>query len=77
MKVTLESTSRIVTLVQNGVEIPARVWEGRSESGIEVTALVVRLTAPKEQNLRRFEDELLACRPPSREFEYFPLRTIV
>jgi hypothetical protein len=35
MKVTLESTTKIVD-INNGVK--ARLWEGRTESGIEVHA---------------------------------------
>ncbi len=38
MIVTLESTDKIVTLVINGAEVPARIWEGRTASGIECHA---------------------------------------
>lgn len=42
MKITLESTSKIVEL--NGV--PARVWEGKSESGIPCHAFITRIAVP-------------------------------
>lgn len=34
MKVTLESTTKIVKLIVGGSEIEARIWEGTTESGI-------------------------------------------
>ena len=42
MKVTLESTTKIVEL--NGVQ--ARIWEGTTEGGIRVHAFITRIAAP-------------------------------
>lgn len=78
MKITVESTSRIVTL--NGVM--ARIWEGTTESGIAVTAFVtcvaVKADTPADA-LRQFEDELQECRPPSEEVasRAFGLRSVL
>lgn len=38
MKVTLESTTKIVTLVIDGKEVPARIWEGETSAGIKCHA---------------------------------------
>lgn len=70
MKVTLESTTRVVTL--NG--LPARIWEGRTESGIQVHAFITRIAVDKDADLREFEAELETCRPPSEAVEAYPLR---
>jgi len=43
MKITVESTSRIVYLKMGGVEFPACVWQGQSESGIAVQAFITRI----------------------------------
>jgi len=43
MKVTLESTSKITTLVVNGEDVPARIWEGKTESGIPCHAFITRI----------------------------------
>lgn len=43
MKVTLENTDKIVTLAINGKEVPARIWQGESESGIPVHAFITRI----------------------------------
>lgn len=39
MKITIESTTRIVLV--NGV--PSRVWQGTTASGVEIGALVTRI----------------------------------
>ena len=64
MKITLESTSKIVD-DNNGVK--ARLWEGRTESGIEVHAFITRIAididAPPEQ-VEQFERELIEQKAP-------------
>jgi hypothetical protein len=61
MKVTLQSTDKIVTI--NGIE--ARVWEGKTERGIACFALIPRIACPIAANAAEFERELLD-RPPMR-----------
>lgn len=56
MKVTLTSTSHIVEV--NGH--PARVWEGTTESGIPVFALIPRIATRADGPLAQFEAELEA-----------------
>lgn len=68
MKVTLESTDRIVELLVGGAVVPARVWEGKTERGIPVFAYVTRI-APAIENpsaivCTEFERDLRECRPP-------------
>jgi len=44
MKITLESTTAVVQLeTRGGAVMPARVWEGRSDSGIPVQAFITRI----------------------------------
>jgi hypothetical protein len=64
MRVHLESTTQVVTIVVNGVELPGRVWEGRTDSGIQVVAIITRIAAPIDADLAQFSAELQACRPP-------------
>ena len=61
MKVTLESTTKIVEL--NGV--PARIWEGQTDSGIAVHAYVTLIAVHKDDDASQFERELQECRAPS------------
>jgi hypothetical protein len=72
MKITLESTTLIVNV--NGVD--CRIWEGQTESGIKVQALIPLIAALAADDLRQFEAELKECRPPSVEAA-FPLRMIL
>jgi hypothetical protein len=73
MKVTLESTSKIVTL--NGVQ--CRIWEGTTESGVQMHAFVMLVAAKEGQDLTQFERELKQMRTPSPEIEAIPLRMIL
>lgn len=73
MKVTLHNTSKIVEL--NGV--PARIWEGETESGIPVHAFITRICVATDQNNEQFEKELTETRPPSAEVAVYPLRLIL
>lgn len=74
LKITLHNTSRIVSV--NGVD--GRVWEGTTESGIEVIAVITRIAAPKGADLSQFEAELQEQRPPSdRATTIFPLRMVL
>lgn len=74
MKIQIESTEKIVTL--NGV--PARIWEGRTDSGIKVHCFITRIAIDKDEtNQEQFQKELQEHRPPSVEVEDFPLRMIL
>ena len=63
MKLILEPTDRIVHV--NGGR--ARIWEGRTESGIPCHALIVRVGVEQVFNTEQFDRELQECRPPSVE----------
>jgi hypothetical protein len=61
MKVMAESTTKIVQL--NGV--PARIWEGTTESGVPCHLYVTRIAVANEEDSSQFEAELQQCRAPS------------
>jgi hypothetical protein len=68
MKITIESTTKIVEL--NGV--PARVWEGHTESGIPVHCFVTRIAVNKNSDATQFMKELKECKLPSSDVQgYF------
>jgi hypothetical protein len=73
MKATIKSTSKIIHL--NGV--PARIWEGETESGVKVHCYITRVAIDKEEKLeerKRFSRELQEHDPPTPEVEAIPLR---
>lgn len=63
MKITIESTSKLVQL--NGV--PARIWEGKTESGIPVHCFITRIAAPLEEDQTEFLQQLQEHKAPSPE----------
>jgi hypothetical protein len=78
MKVTLESTSKIVELETPQGTVPARIWEGHTETGIPVHAYITRIAAPAEGvDLAQFERELSETRSPSAAVQAIPLRLIL
>ena len=81
MKLTIESTTKIVTIKPSplGDGVPARVWEGVSESGIKVQCYITRVAIPIEEQDRAddFKAELKECKAPSVEVEAIPTRLII
>jgi len=73
MKIEIESTTKIVHL--NGV--PARIWEGKTASGIPVHCFITRIAIGKDAETSEFERELQEHRPPTAEIEAIPLRMIL
>lgn len=73
MKITLESTSKVVQL--DGVA--ARIWEGKTESGIEVHAFITRIAVHKDSDNSQFESELCEQRAPSAAVESYPMRLVL
>lgn len=73
MKIEIESTSKIVAL--NGVA--ARIWEGKTASGIPVHCYVTRIAVAGAMNSHEFDRELQEHQAPSPEVEAIPLRMIL
>lgn len=84
MKITIESTSKIVELVMREqddrglhVRIPARVWEGQTEDGQPVIVFVTRIMTPAAVDQIKFQQDLAECKEPSAEVQALPLRLIL
>jgi hypothetical protein len=77
MKVTLESTDKIIELATPHGTVPARIWEGKTASGIEVHAYITRIAAGEGQDLAEFDRELRETRKPSAYVQAIPLRLIL
>jgi hypothetical protein len=74
MKITIENTSLLVEI--NGQL--ARVWEGKTESGIAVHCAITRIAVHRNDDATEFENELVEMTPPSdAALECFPLRMIL
>ena len=63
MEVTLTNTDRIVEI--NGV--PARVWEGRTTSGIPCHAYITRIAVARDQDAHEFDRELQETAPEEQQ----------
>lgn len=84
MKITIESTTKIVTLKSHseGEGIQTRVWQGKTDSGIPVYCLISRVMVPEgrpENEYKEFETELFdkPKAQPDLEASIIPLRFII
>ncbi len=76
MKIILENTTKEVEL--NGV--PARLWEGETDTGIKVHCFITRIAIHNNERqdvVQQFQSELHNCRVPSPELQLYPLRMIL
>jgi hypothetical protein len=74
---TIEPTSRIVDIVTEQGTIPARVWQGKTDSGIEVAVLVTRVATHRDNDMTEFDRTLLPQPPGAVAVEAFPNRMIL
>ena len=77
MKVTLESTTKIVLLIVEGREVPARIWEGETASGIPCHAYITRIAVANGLDSTEFERELEEKRPATPAVQAIPTRLII
>lgn len=64
MQIQLQNTSAIA--IVNGIEM--RIWEGATESGIPVVALIPRIAVPEglpAESYAQFDQELMAMQKPT------------
>lgn len=73
MKLTIESTTKVVEV--NGV--PARIWEGHTESGIAVHCYVTRVAVHESLDQAQFQAELREHRNPSADVQAIPMRLLL
>jgi hypothetical protein len=73
MRLEIESTTEIVYLN----DVPARIWEGKTKSGIPVTVFIVHITTSDDHDKGEFESELQQHRSPSPETQQIPFRLIL
>jgi hypothetical protein len=73
MRITIESTTKEVWL--NG--LPARIWEGKTDSGIRCHCYITRIGVERDEDQADFERELQEHRPPSPEIAAIPLRLVI
>jgi len=80
MKITIESTTTITTLVVDGADVPARLWQGETADGTPVHCFITRIspTIPKNDPRNEvFARELKECAKPRPELAVIPLRMIL
>jgi hypothetical protein len=78
LKVTLESTTKIVELTLNGQTLPARVWEGTTERGVACHAYITRIAVDPTLDATEFEKDLAEQhRPASAAVAAIPTRLVL
>ncbi len=77
MKLTIENTNRMVLLENAHGSMEARIWEGKSEDGVEVICFITRVMVRRDADNARFERELTEQRVASDAAAAIPLRLII
>lgn len=88
MKITVQSTTKTVEVKRPGqgfgadAWVPARIWEGTTDTGIPVTCFITRIAPdipnPPQDVCDRFAAELEVCDVPKGQLaEGIPLRFIL
>jgi hypothetical protein len=75
LQLIIENTKKIVRLALNGVDVPVRIWEGRTAGGIPVHCFIARVAVNDDQDCSQFDRELQEYRAPSAEVAAIPLRS--
>lgn len=73
MQLKITGTTKIVEL--NGV--PARVWVGRTGTGIPIHCFITRIAVADSEDQAEFERELASCEVPSEEIEAYPAKLVL
>jgi hypothetical protein len=76
MKLTLEATGRIETIRADDKGVPARIWKGKTESGIEVIAYISIIQVHKDVDNLQFERELREIKT-ERQLVSFDMRMVL
>lgn len=84
MKITIESTDKTVLLATADGDVPARLWQGTTESGIPVMCFVTRIVPEVLEGdlgyteaIAEFDAELRSCVPARPAVEAFDHRLII
>ena len=79
MKIVIENTNQIVQLVTPDGTVPARLWFGKTEKGIDVQVLVTRIAVNDTDDNSQFQRELQQTAAPKAQdlWMAFPLRMVL
>ena len=78
MRIILESTAKVVELVDGRGCLTARVWEGHTDDGVAVVAFVARVTPVEDgTDLAAFERDLLTVTAPRPAVVGIPHRLLL
>ena len=81
MQITIESTDRIVEIVdeKSGHVVLARMWEGKTAAGVEVFCLISSIAAHKDADHAEFRRDLDERHqsPSIAGMSVFPLRMVI
>jgi hypothetical protein len=78
MKITLESTNKIVTVTTPYGPATGRIWEGVSEGGVRCHAVISTIAVHKDEDGSQFSRELQEHQPASeRALKAFDRRFVL
>jgi hypothetical protein len=84
MKIIIESTERTVILQTADGRVPARMWQGKTATGIPVICFVTRIVPEiteadphYAETIAEFDRDLRSCVPAESAGDEFEMRLII
>jgi len=77
MEITIHPTTKIVYLTESCSAIPARIWEGKTSTGLNVYAFITRIATDADTDQTDFLAALKEQEVPSPAARSFPLSMIL
>lgn len=83
MRICIESTDRLthISMEAGGqsVDIPCRIWQGKTDSGIDVVCMIPRIAVSRDADCSQFDRELQEKHAPANAdaVAAIPLRMIL
>lgn len=83
MKITIESTDKLVHFQVGTANVPARIWEGHTADGIPVHCFITRISPSipipelTHEVVAKFEADLSEQKAPTVAVQGIPLRMIL
>lgn len=76
----LRPTTKLIEMIVDGATVPARIWQGKTSTGIPVHAFITRVAVPKDapaHEHQEFQEALQEQEAPRPEVEAYDLRYFV
>lgn len=80
MELIIRNTERVVEIEVDGANVPARIWQGKTSTGVPVVCFVTRVAVAEdrpEHEHEVFKTELAETEPLREDVKTIPTRLVL